>query len=181
MITLDQNNQPTSIHEYGEYEKYTTNNRMELSAIIGILFKIYTDKKINTHDIGTHETNSEKQLLKKIDIYTDSSYSIQGITSWIHDWKKNGWKTSTKKPVLNDDLWRKLDEYVNLLKENGCMINFHHVRGHAGIAGNERCDSIATTCADTQTSFSRIYTTDDIERVIENYIPMIHYAQKKQS
>jgi ribonuclease HI len=109
----------------GEHEKElcggaenTTNNRMELMAAIEAL-------------------NALKQP-SHVELYTDSQYVKGGMTGWIVGWKKNGWKTSAKKPVKNDDLWRALDEAVSRHK-----INWHWVKGHAGHAENERADELA--------------------------------------
>ncbi|MDA0781811.1 MAG: ribonuclease HI [Proteobacteria bacterium] len=99
-------------------EKETTNNRMELTAAIKALEAI--------------KTKSE------IDLYTDSTYVKDGITKWIHNWKKNGWKTAAKKPVKNDDLWQELDKMI--AKHD---VKWHWVKGHAGHDGNERADMLA--------------------------------------
>ena len=99
-------------------ERNTTNNRMELLAAISAL-----------------------EAMKKpvsADIYTDSQYVRGGITSWIHNWKRNGWKTADRKPVKNADLWQRLDA---ALKEHD--VRWHWVRGHAGHAENERADQLA--------------------------------------
>lgn len=113
--------------ELGGQEKNTTNNRMEMSAIIEALsfFESY-----------------ELQVIS-YKVYTDCSYLINGITKWISGWKRNGWITKTKEEVLNRDLWKKLDGLVS--DKN---IKWNYVGGHAGIAGNERCDEIATEFAD---------------------------------
>jgi ribonuclease HI len=99
-------------------EAATTNNRMELMAAICGL----------------------KALKRRceIELYTDSQYVRKGITEWMHGWKKNGWKTSAKKPVKNEDLWRQLDEEVARHS-----INWHWVNGHAGNPGNELADELA--------------------------------------
>ena len=96
----------------------TTNNRMELMAAIEAL-------------------NALKQACA-VDLYTDSQYVKGGMTGWIHGWKKNGWKTSAKKPVKNSDLWIALDEAVARHK-----IEWHWVKGHAGHPENERADELA--------------------------------------
>lgn len=108
------------VKELGGFEKNTTNNRMEMSAIINAL-KFINEK--------TEET---------ISIYTDSKYTIDGITKWVFSWKNNGWKTKNKTEVLNKDLWEELYSLVN-----GKKIEWHHVAGHVGIPGNERVDVIA--------------------------------------
>ena len=99
-------------------EDNTTNNRMELIAAIKALE--YLNKN------------------HKITLYTDSNYVKDGITKWIFNWKKNNWKTSTKKPVKNSDLWIQLDEIQNKRE-----VKWSWVKGHAGNLGNERADELA--------------------------------------
>ncbi|MBO1531442.1 DNA polymerase III subunit epsilon [Psychrobacter sp. F1192] len=99
-------------------EAQTTNNRMELMGAIKAL------------------EHSPKNL--KLEIWTDSSYVKNGITEWIDNWKKRGWKTASKKPVANQDLWQQLDE---LRQER--TVEWHWVKGHAGHAGNEKADELA--------------------------------------
>ena len=110
---------------FGEHEKElcggeaeTTNNRMELQAAIEAL-------------------NALKRSCE-VDLWTDSQYVKGGITGWIHGWKKNGWKTSNKKPVKNVELWQALDE---AMKRHS--VSWHWVKGHAGHEGNERADELA--------------------------------------
>lgn len=101
-------------------ERSTTNNRMELRAVIEAL-----------------------ALLKRpcrITLYLDSEYVRKGITEWIHGWKARGWQTASKQPVKNAELWRELDALVH---ERGHQIDWRWVKGHAGIAGNERADALA--------------------------------------
>jgi ribonuclease HI len=99
-------------------EAHTTNNRMELTAAIEAL-------------------NALKRSCD-IHLYTDSSYVKDGITSWIHGWKKKGWKTANKKPVKNAELWQALDEALQRHS-----ITWHWVKGHAGDPMNERADELA--------------------------------------
>jgi ribonuclease HI len=99
-------------------EKATTNNRMELTAAIRALEALRQRCKIN--------------------LYTDSQYVSQGITEWIANWKARGWRTSDRKPVKNQDLWRRLDELANIHD-----IEWHWVRGHDGHPENERADTLA--------------------------------------
>lgn len=101
-------------------EPETTNNRMELTAAIEALNAL------------KRPTSAE--------LWTDSQYVKGGITSWIHGWKKNGWKTSAKKPVKNVELWQALDE---ALKRHD--VSWHWVKGHAGHDMNERADELART------------------------------------
>jgi len=99
-------------------EAETTNNRMELMAAIqGI------------------ESLKRSSL---VDLYTDSTYVRDGITKWIHGWKKNGWRTAAKKPVKNEDLWKRLDQAIT-----GHDIEWHWVKGHDGHPENERADELA--------------------------------------
>jgi len=100
----------------GEFE--TTNNRMELMAAIMSL---------------EHLKRS-----MEVDIFTDSVYVRDGITQWIHNWKKNGWRTSAKKKVKNADLWKRLEVSMQRHK-----VNWHWVKGHAGNKENERADELA--------------------------------------
>lgn len=82
-----------------------------------------------------------KQAPLRVHVVTDSSYVQQGITKWIHNWKKNNWKRKTKggwEVVKNDDLWKRLDQLIQ--KHH---VTFEHVRGHSGHLENERCDQLA--------------------------------------
>lgn len=115
--------------ELGGDEVHTTNNRMELTAVIKALEY--------ASDLEPDEEHSS------IAVYADSEYVLKGITEWIHNWQKKGWKTAGKKPVLNKDLWQEL-----LLATEDKDIEWRHVAGHAGHAPNERCDEIATAFAD---------------------------------
>ncbi len=99
-------------------EPLTTNNRMELMAAISAL-------------------ESLKRPMT-IDLFTDSQYVRNGIMSWIHGWRRNGWKTADKKPVKNVELWQRLDE-----AQARHEIVWHWVKGHAGEEGNERVDALA--------------------------------------
>ncbi|MFC2714871.1 ribonuclease HI [Kingella denitrificans] len=110
---------------YGEHEKelfggeaQTTNNRMELMAVLSGL----------------------KTLNRPCDVVicTDSQYVKNGMESWIHNWKKNGWKTAGRQPVKNADLWQQLDEQVARHR-----VRWQWVKGHAGHAENERADALA--------------------------------------
>ena len=99
-------------------ERETTNNRMELTAVI--------------------EALSALKRASRVELHTDSQYVRQGITEWIHNWKKRGWKTADHKPVKNEDLWRRLDALA--VQHH---IDWRWVRGHAGDPGNERADALA--------------------------------------
>lgn len=102
---------------YGSDEA-TTNNRMELTAAIRALEAL--------------------RQRCRVELYTDSQYVSQGITEWIANWKARGWRTSDRKPVKNQDLWRRLDELANIHD-----IEWHWVRGHDGHPENERADQLA--------------------------------------
>jgi ribonuclease HI len=106
-------------------EKLTTNNRMELTAVI--------------------ESLSALKRTSRVALHTDSEYVRQGITTWIHGWKKRGWKTADHKPVKNIDLWQRLDALAALHQ-----IEWHWVKGHAGDPGNERADALANRGAAEQ-------------------------------
>ena len=114
-----------AILRYGDHEKElngseadTTNNRMEMMAVIEAL----------------------RALSKPctIDLYTDSVYVKDGVTKWMDGWKAKGWKTASKKPVKNQDLWERIDSEIQ--RHN---INWHWVKGHAGHPDNERADELA--------------------------------------
>lgn len=112
--------QDGSVYEVGGAERETTNNRMELQAAIASL-QLFRDSG----------------QTKPIQLYSDSQYLIKGLTQWLKGWKKKGWKTSTGKAVLNQDLWQLLDQL------NDSLVTWKHVPAHKGIVGNERCDTIA--------------------------------------
>ena len=107
------------------YDPETTNNRMELTAVIEGL----------------------KALTRSCDIelHTDSKYVMQGITEWLHNWKRNGWKTAARKPVKNIDLWQQLDAEVVRHK-----IDWNWVKGHSGIEDNEMADQLANAAIDAK-------------------------------
>ena len=99
-------------------EALTTNNRMELTAVIEALASLKRSCDVT--------------------IYTDSEYVRKGITEWIHGWKLRGWKTAARQPVKNADLWQRLDALRNLHQ-----VDWRWVKGHAGDPGNERADALA--------------------------------------
>jgi len=109
-----------SRRELGGAAPATTNNRMELTAVIEAL----------------------RALTRpcQVDFYMDSEYVRKGITEWMSGWKARGWRTAAKQPVKNEDLWRILDE---LLSQSGHSIAWHWVKGHSGDPGNERADALA--------------------------------------
>ena len=99
-------------------EAATTNNRMELKAVIRALEALKRPSRVR--------------------LYTDSLYVQKGISQWIHSWKRKGWKTADRKPVKNDDLWRELDALAARHQ-----VEWHWVKGHAGHPENERADALA--------------------------------------
>jgi len=113
--------------ELGGADKDTTNNKMELTATIKAL-----------ENLG----NVDEEII----LYTDSSYTINGITKWVEGWQANNWMKRDKTEVLNRDLWEKL-----IKATHGKSISWRHVAGHSGIIGNERADDIATSFAKKET------------------------------
>ena len=109
------------------YAAETTNNRMELTAVIE----------------GLRALNRSC----RVEIITDSKYVMQGINEWIANWKRNGWKTAARKPVKNFDLWQQLDEEV--ASHN---VDWKWVKGHSGIEGNELADQLANEAIDAELS-----------------------------
>lgn len=105
-------------------DRLTTNNRMELTAVIEALASL--------------------KRRCKVTIYTDSAYVKDGITSWIHNWKARGWKTAGRQPVKNIELWQRLD-VLNAAHD----VQWRWVRGHAGDPGNERADQLANRGVDS--------------------------------
>jgi len=122
------------ILRYGDHKKemwgsepHTTNNRMELRAAVEGL-----------------------RALKEgcaVEVVTDSQYLRNGITEWIHGWKRNGWRTKSKSPVVNQDLWKALDE-----QNERHNTQWSWTKGHASHADNNRCDELATAAAREQSS-----------------------------
>jgi ribonuclease HI len=122
------------ILRYGEYKRelfgsspHTTNNRMELAAVIEGL------KRLNERC--------------SVEIITDSEYVKNGIMNWIAGWKRNGWRSSNKKPIKNQDLWMMLDELVNAHETR-----WKWTKGHASHEDNNRCDELASRAAEEQIS-----------------------------
>jgi ribonuclease HI len=106
------------------YQPSTTNNQMELTAVIKAL-----------------ESIKDKSL--PIDLHTDSKYVMTGINEWIANWKQRGWKTANKKPVKNQELWQQLDQLCEQFD-----IQWHWVKGHSGDFGNEMADELANLAMD---------------------------------
>ena len=112
-------------------EPHTTNNRMELRAAIEGLRALKEDCEV--------------------EVVTDSEYLKNGITTWIHGWKRKGWMTAAKKPVVNQDLWKELDEQVSRHQTT-----WSWTKGHASHADNNRCDELASMAAAEQSSGSNV-------------------------
>jgi len=111
------------LKELAGAEQHTTNNRMELTAVIRAL----------------------EALKRPVEarLFTDSEYVRRGITEWVASWKARGWRTADRKPVKNQDLWEELDRLAAIHK-----IQWHWVKGHSGVAGNEHVDRLANEAID---------------------------------
>jgi ribonuclease HI len=120
-----------NVAEFGQHIDQTTNNRMEILALLDGLTaaqKLMSQQKSTLYGKGL--------------ILSDSVYVLKGITSWIFGWKKRGWTTAEGAPVSNKDLWLEFDEKIKHLKKT-CQLTWRYVPGHKNIQGNERCDEIA--------------------------------------
>lgn len=124
--------------ELGGREDMTTNNRMELMGAIRGLGEVADTK---------HQKDGEEKI-QEVELCTDSQYVKKGMTEWIDGWIKKGWKSSTKKPVLNQDLWEALKKEEDRLKAGKVHVTWKYVPAHVGVVMNERADTIATMCAD---------------------------------
>ncbi len=111
------------LRELSGAERETTNNRMELTAVIRALEALKRSMPVR--------------------VYTDSQYVRQGITEWLPNWKKRDWRTADKKPVKNRDLWEALDAAAARHE-----VEWHWVKGHSGVPGNERVDALANAAID---------------------------------
>jgi|JI8StandDraft_1071087.scaffolds.fasta_scaffold08797_4 ribonuclease HI len=127
VLVYDENR---AVVELGGREQHTTNNRMELTAIREALSYI-----------------EERNIEGDVELYTDSSYAMNGLQSWMYGWQKNGWKTGSGDPVLNQDIWEALLGLMVRLKQSR-DVDIKKVKGHAGDVLNERCDTLATAFAD---------------------------------
>lgn len=146
------------VQELSGSDAHTTNNRMELLGSIRAL-----------------ETVLRRALPETcVELYTDSTYVIRGITEWIHGWKKKGWKTAEGKDVLNQDLWEALDGVLGELRRAGKKVEWKHIPGHAGIHGNERADELAV-------QQTKGFTPQHYEGSLKNYgIPILDLSQQEQ-
>lgn len=118
------------VHELGGRKDHATNNQMELTAPIEALKYILTRQDL---------------VHSEVEIFSDSKYVILGITEWIENWMKNGWRNAAKKPVVNQELWEELYKLNKTLKPK-----WNYVKGHSGHEHNERVDLIATSFADCE-------------------------------
>lgn len=119
----------------------TTNNRMELQAAI------------EAFDALKEEC--------EIDFYTDSVYVKNGMTTWLATWKRNGWKTKSKKPVKNEELWSRLDSLASRH-----TVNWHWLKGHNGHPGNERCDKLANI---EMEKIEKKFTPSELKAMLEEF------------
>ncbi len=148
------------VQELGGRDQMTTNNRMEITALIEGLRFVYSQLLIVNGEKANSGKNAEGAFAKlltinykplTINVHADSEYVLKGISTWMKDWKKRGWKTAAKKSVLNQDLWQVLDDLVLQLQDAyGVKFVWTHVRGHSGHVLNDRADEIATTFADNE-------------------------------
>lgn len=125
VILLEENR----IIEFGGYEEHTTNNRMELKAVLETL-KFFSKKE---------------EKIDEMIISTDSTYVLGGATGWVYGWAKNGWKTRDGEDVLNQDLWQELMGLTLKLSSQNVKISYDKVKGHSGDLLNERANEIAQT------------------------------------
>jgi ribonuclease HI len=146
-----------AVLEHGQYkrelsggEPATTNNRMELQAAIEAL-------------------NALKEPCE-VEFHTDSEYVKNGVSGWVLNWKRNGWKTKSKKPVKNADLWRALDSSASKHK-----IKWHWLKGHAGHAGNERCDQLAS---EEIANIKKKFNSDQLKSLLKQFSMKDDAAQK---
>ena len=137
--------------ELGDRAPSTTNNRMEMSALLESFKYVYQHPQF---------TEIEEVL-----IYTDSVYVIRGMTQWIFGWKNRGWKTAENKDVINKDIWQQLEIIISQIKNKRPELKLHwnFVRGHTGVDGNERCDKIAV-------AFSKNDYCDLYKGSVKNYL-----------
>lgn len=155
------------VTERGGGEIRTTNNRMELKAVIsGLEFAV---------------ENSAEQVL----VYTDSSYVLRGATEWLRGWEAKNWITSTKTEVLNKDLWQDMSAVLRAAQAKGIKIVWKLLSGHVGIPGNERADVIATEFADglsgkIEQAAPKLFSGTLENYPIKNILDISHDADTKE-
>lgn len=131
------------IIELGGREDLTTNNRMELMGAIRGL------QEVSLHSAASSQMpQTTNHKLQSVEVCTDSQYVKKGMSEWIDGWIRKGWIGSTKKPILNKDLWVDLKKEEDRLKDGGVKVIWTYVPAHVGVVMNERADTIATMCAD---------------------------------
>lgn len=146
--------------ELGQAFPATTNNRMELTAVIRALQSL--------QNFSAKSSASSSPGDQKIIVYTDSVYVIRGATQWLFGWKRKGWVNAEGQPVTNRDLWEELDNTLYQVKHQlKLSIEWRFIRGHKGIAGNERCDEIGV-------AFSKGERVSLFSGSVENYHFDIH-------
>ena len=151
----------TQVKEWGGREDSTTNNRMELMAVIVMVRGL----------IGRKE---------KLIIHTDSRYVLNGITKWVNGWKRNNWMTASKLEVKNRDLWEELDQVTHEYKKKA-YLEWVHVPGHSGLLGNEQADKIATYFADKKEYHLFDGKVDDFGTDISNVVIDIEKVKKRSA
>ena len=133
-LLLDGEKPSSRVVELGGYEANTTNNKMELQALISAL-EYLSESGTTDHDIT---------------VFADSKYVLHGLTDWINGWERKGWRKADGKPVLNQELWRPLVDLKRFLETDNKLF-FEHVKAHAGHTYNERVDDIARGFATDKT------------------------------
>lgn len=154
------------VAEIGGAEGHTTNNRMELTAILKALE--YVKEHLGKPD-----------AVKTVEINTDSAYALNGATKWIYGWFKNNWQTADGQPVANQDLWEEIHQLTWYFKPK-CELQFTKVSGHDGVLGNERADLIATAFADGDRILLYVGGGRDYERLLSESVGM-RKPEKKSS
>jgi ribonuclease HI len=160
--TIIRNAHANTVIEIGGAVPDTTNNRMELLAVIS----------------GGECLVADAIKGAAIHWYIDSQYVKKGITEWVIGWKKSGWITSTKTEVLNRDLWERLDASITHLKEENTIV-WHVIEGHVGIPANERCDEIATSFADGEAVDLYQGSADAYPVDMDNVVALTEKKEKK--
>jgi len=144
---------------YGE----PTNQKCELAAVMftvrGFAHAVY-------HSPENHFWDSEGRITVNMRIHSDSKYVVDGINTWMHNWRKNDWKNSKKKPIANMQMWKDLDNMLNYGHLRG-VFSFYHVAGHSGDAGNDSADEAANKGAEMALEGKTVLTELDWEQFID--------------